>query len=70
MSDENKSDSKVTKDEKHALNKKLYSPTIRLSIPLDEPDEESCPVFNYISLIAKEVSYVEIYLLFDYNLHS
>ncbi len=56
MSIENKSDSKQTKDEKCPANKKLYSPTIRLTITLREPDEDSCSVFNYLSLLAEEVS--------------
>ncbi|XP_065207215.1 ubinuclein-2-like isoform X2 [Planococcus citri] len=54
MSVENKSDTKSNKDEKCVLNKKLYSATIRLTVSLREPDEESCSVFNYISLVAEE----------------
>lgn len=67
MSAETKSDTKSNKDEKCVLNKKLYSATIRLTVSLREPDEESCSVFNYISLVAEEVSYVEILYLFEIN---
>lgn len=61
MSNENKSDSKIVKNEKCAVNKRTYSNTIRITVSLNEPDEESCSVFNYLSLIAEEVSYVEKY---------
>lgn len=60
MSNDNVDDSKVIKGEKCVPNKKLNSATIRLSVSLSEPDEESCSVFNYVSLINEEVSYVEI----------
>lgn len=50
---ESKSD---TPENKCSILQKLYSPTIRLSISLREPDDESCSVYNYISLISEEVS--------------
>lgn len=57
MSNEDKCDSKpdTPSENKCSLLQKLFSPTIRLTISLREPDEEFCSVFNYISLISEEV---------------
>lgn len=73
MLNENSNEQKSTKDAKCLLNKKFYSPTIRITVSLREPDEESCSVFNYISLITEEVrSYmkVEIFLRIEYVLNE
>lgn len=55
MSNENINEEKSVKNAKCLLNRKFYSPTIRLTVSLREPDEESCSVFNFISLITEEV---------------
>ena len=53
---DNNAEQKSTKDEKAPIKKKYTSSTIRLTLSLKEPDEESCSVFNYNKLVADEVS--------------
>lgn len=58
MSNEDNCETKkdTTSENKCSLLQKLFSPTIRLTVSLREPDEEFCSVFNYITLISEEVS--------------
>lgn len=55
MSNTDKCEFKQVRDEKYGLHKQFYSPTLRLTITLCEPDEDSCSVFNYMSLVNEEV---------------